>query len=251
MKGLWLACLPALTAPAFAAHPLITDDAGTQGRRRVQVELVGEYARAMNGGTAASTVVGPTMPTLTVGLLDPLDIVTGIAYQKTTVSEDGSRRTSAGATDFALDLKWRFYESGSLSLGLKPGFTLPSGDHEKGLGPGRSTQRLLLIAGQELGAWTVHANAGFTRNANRSGDRESLWHLSGAVSRAVVAGLRGALDLGFDSDTEPGSRRLPAYVLGGLVWSLGKDLDLDLGAKRVFGVPGTAYSIMAGVTIRL
>lgn len=239
-----------LAAPAFAAHPLITDDTGTQGRGRTQLELVGEYSRSEDAGVVEKTFVGPTMPVLSFGLLDSVDLVAGVAYQSTTVENPESKLTAAGATDFSMDFKWRCYENDGLSLALKPGFTLPSGDERKGLGAGRPTQHLLAIATKEAGPWTFHANAGWTRNANRAGDREGLWHASAAASRSVTKRLKAAADAGVDANPDPASRRMPVYALAGLIYAVSDKLDLDAGAKRSFNVSGSAYSVLAGVTIR-
>lgn len=243
--------LAGLAVPVFAEHPLITDDAGTQGRGKAQLELVAEYSRAEDAGVVEKTVVGPTMPVLSIGLLDSVDVVSGISYQRTTVEDAESRVTQSGAGDFSLDVKWRFYERGGLGLAIKPGLTLPTGDDEKGLGAGKSTQRLFAIATQEAGPWALHVNAGYTRNANRAGDREALWHASAAATRVVVKDLKATANVGADTDTDPSSRRMPAYVLGGLVYAVSDRLALDIGARRSFNVPGTAYAVLGGVTIRL
>lgn len=252
MKRIYLAVLMAGTAvPAFAEHPLITDDAGTQGKGKAQLELVAEYDRAEHHGAVERTFVGPTMPVLSIGLRDDVDVVSGISYQHTTVEDAGSRVTRSGAGDFALDVKWRFYERGGLGLALKPGLSLPTGDHEKGLGAGKSTQRLFFIATREAGPWAFHYNLGYTRNANRAGDREALWHASAAAARVVVKDLKATANVGVDTDTDPASRRTPAYILGGFVYTVSERLALDIGARRSFNVAGTAYAVLGGVTIRL
>ncbi len=252
MKRIFLAAF--LAGPAVSAraeHPLITDDAGTQGKGKAQLELVAEYDRAEHHGAVEKTMVGPTMPVLSIGLRDDVDVVSGISYQRTTVEDAGSRVTQSGAGDFALDVKWRFYERGGLGLAVKPGLTLPTGDDAKGLGAGKSTQRLFAIATREAGPWAFHVNAGYTRNANRAGDRETLWHASAAAARAVVKDLKATANVGVDTNPDPGSRRMPAYVLGGLVYAVSESLALDVGARRSFNVSGTAYAVLAGMTIRL
>lgn len=252
MKRIYLAVLMAVPAcPAFAEHPLITDDSGTQGKGKAQLELVAEYSRAEDAGVVEKTMVGPTMPVLSIGLLDNVDVVSGISYQRTTVEDAESRVTRSGAGDFALDVKWRFFERGGLGLAVKPGLTLPTGDQEKGLGAGRSTQRLFAIATQEAGPWALHVNVGYTRNANRVGDREALWHASAAAARVVVKDLKATANVGVDTDADPASRRAPAYILGGLVYAVSDRLALDIGARRSFNVAGTAYAVLGGVTIRL
>lgn len=248
VRAVFLACL---AAPALAEHPLITDDAGTQGRGKVQLELVAEYGRSEDDGTVTKTLVGPTMPVMSIGISDAVDLVSGIAYQHATVEDAESRLTRSGAADFALDVKWRFYESGGLGLALKPGLTLPTGDDAKGLGAGKSTQHLFAIATKESGPWAFHANAGYTRNANRAGDREALWHASAAATRSFAESLKATVNAGVDSNPDPRSRRMPAFVLGGLVYSVSEKLDVDVGAKRSFNVSGTAYAVLGGITVRL
>lgn len=252
MKRIYLAALlagPAL--PAFAEHPLITDDAGTQGKGKAQLELVAEYERVEDAGVVEKTLVGPTMPVLSIGLLDTVDVVSGISYQRTTVEDSESRVRRSGAGDFALDVKWRFFERGGLGLAVKPGLTLPSGDDEKGLGAGKSTQRLFVIATKQAGPWAFHANAGYTRNANRAGDREALWHASAAAAREVIGGLKATANVGTDTSTAAESKRMPVYILGGLVYVVSERFALDVGARRSFNVAGTAYAFLGGVTIKL
>ncbi len=243
-------CLCGLAAPAYASHPLITDDTGTQGRSKVQLELVGEYSRAEDAGVLTRTFVWPTMPVVSVGILDSVDLVSGIAYQRATVSDAEGEVTQAGATDLAVDVKWRLCERDGLSLALKPGLTFPTGDETKGLGAGRSTQHLLLIATQKAGPWTLHANLGWTRNANRAGNREGLWHASAAAARSLGKGWTAVVDAGADTDPDPALRRTPVYALAGLIYSVSDRLDLDLGAKRSFNVSGSAHAFLAGMTIR-
>ena len=60
----------------------------------------------------------------------------------------------------------RFYEHADLSLAIKPGLTLPTGDDEKGLGTGKATYRLFFIASQEMDPWAFHLNLGYIRNEN-------------------------------------------------------------------------------------
>ena len=49
--------------PLFATHPLITDDTGTQGRGKFQIELTSEHGYEQEEGTRENT--GKTNTTLT------------------------------------------------------------------------------------------------------------------------------------------------------------------------------------------
>ncbi len=83
-----------LVGTAYAAHPLITDDTGTQGRGKAQLEFMGEYEHDRNEGLTTNTLVVPTIPVLSYGLTDAVDLVLGISYQRTETQRDGcySRR---------------------------------------------------------------------------------------------------------------------------------------------------------------
>lgn len=62
--------------------------------------------------------------------------------------------------------------------------------------------------------------------------------------------LRFVANIGMDKNTNKASNVDPAFVLGGLVYSLSKDLDLDIGYKHGLNKPATDYSILAGITLR-
>jgi len=63
--------LPAM--PSFNAHPLITEDAGTQGRGNWQLELTAEFGREEETGTEDDT--GDFAVVLDYGLRDNLDLM--------------------------------------------------------------------------------------------------------------------------------------------------------------------------------
>lgn len=173
-----LLCL-ALFSPdgqAFAAHPLITDDSGTQGKGRYQLELNGEYDNDKKEGIRTETFELKAI--MSYGLCDNLDLVLTLPYQKIKTKEEDSRETTEGISDIGLEAKWRFYEKDGLSLALKPGITLPSGDEDKGLGTGKVTLSLFLITTYEHSPWAVHLNGGYIRNENGTNERKDIWHIS-------------------------------------------------------------------------
>lgn len=153
MKGLicsvmCLLSISSLTTDVFAAHPLITDDTGTQGKGKFQLELNGEYGHDKEDGITTKTTQAAT--TLSYGVTDPVDIVLGIPYQHIRTKDSESVTKGDGISDISLELKWRFYEQDGLSFALKPGVTLPAGDDEKGLGSGKVTYHLFFIGTKEM-----------------------------------------------------------------------------------------------------
>lgn len=237
-----------LAGTGYAAHPLITDDTGTQGKGKFQLEVNGEYGRDKDEGVTTKTTQAAS--TLTYGISDPLDIILGIPYQHMKTEDAGNKNKTDGISDVTLEMKWRFYEKDGLSFALKPGVTLPTGDDEKGLGSGKTTYHLFLITTQEIKPWAFHLNLGYIRNENKNDERKNIWHASLAATVEVVKNLKIVGNLGIESDADKTSNNHPAFILGGLIYSLSENLDLDLGVKGGLTKSETDYSVLAGITFR-
>jgi hypothetical protein len=234
--------------PAFAAHPLITDDAATQGEGKFQIEVNGEYFHddhswATEDGFEIETIVS-------YGVLDNMDLVVGVPYLHVRTKERGSRSSQAGVSDVSVELKWRFFEESGWSLALKPGITIPTGDRDKGLGSGRVSPSLFLITTKEIEAWAFHLNLGYLRNENAVGEKEDLWHASMASEWELVKGLRAVANVGVERASERDSATPAAFILGGLIYSLRENLDVDVGVKKGLTKSEGDYSILAGIAWR-
>jgi hypothetical protein len=238
---------------AFAAHPLITDDTGTQGKGKFQLEVNSEfnYDKETEEGVTTKETGGEVAPTLSYGIVDNLDIVLGVPCQWFKVKEDGDVTDKEdGISDIGLELKWRFYEKDGLSLALKPGITLPTGDDEKGLGAGRATYGLYFITTKEIEPWAFHLNLGYARNENKFDERKDIWHASLASEVEVVENLKVVANIGVERNTDEASSTHPAFILGGLIYSLSENFDIDFGVKGGLNKPETDCSILAGIAWR-
>ena len=258
-KGLWfcgLFCtvlLVGLVATSHASHPLITDDTGTQGKGKFQLEVNGEfnYDKETEEGVTTKETGGEVAPILSYGIVDNLDIVLGVPYQWNRTKGDGTIVSDEdGISDMSLELKWRFYEKDGLGLALKPGMTLPTGDDEKGLGTGRATYSLYFITTKEIEPWAFHLNLGYERNENKVGQRKDIWHASFAGEVEVVKNLKAVGNIGVETNTDASSDTPPAFVLGGLIYSLSEDLDIDFAVKGGLNKTEADYSMLAGITLR-
>jgi len=217
------------------AHPLVTEDTGTQGKGGWQLELNGERNRddGVRGAQAAAVV--------SYGFADSVDLQAGLPWQ-----DLGDER---GRGDAFVDLKWRFWESGAWSLGVKPGITMPTGRDELGLGAGRTTWGGLLIASYEGERWIVHAHAGYRRNRNTLGERESLGQLAGAVLYKATERVRPLLDVSRGTNPDPASDKALQSAVLGVIWQVTRNLDLDAGLRRG-NEPAIDRALMLGATIR-
>jgi hypothetical protein len=187
---------------------------------------------------------------LTYGIIDPLDIVLGLPYQAWRSENSGSEEEGNGIGDMAIEAKWRFYEKEDLSLALKPGLTIPTGNEDKGLGAGRPTYYVLLIATKMMGPWEFDMNVGYLYNNNTAGERKNIWSASVDAQVEVVENLKIALDVGVATNPDSASDTPPVYILGGLIWSLRENLDIGLGIKGGLTRPETDISVRGGITWR-
>ena len=238
---------------AFAAHPLITDDAGTQGKGKFQIEINSEftYDKEIDLGGTRREAGGEVAAIVSYGIIDTVDIVLGVPYQWTKVKEEGvTISDDDGISDVSLEGKWRFYDKDWLSFAVKPGITFPTGNEERGLGAGRATYGIFFITTIEVEPLAFHLNLGYTRNENKVDERKDIWHVSLAAEAQIVKDLKAVGNIGVERNPDKSSNTAPAFILGGLIYSISENLDIDLGLKVGLNKPETDYSILAGAALR-
>jgi Putative MetA-pathway of phenol degradation len=227
---------------------LITDDTGTQGKGKFQFELNGEYGHDSEDGASANTA--KVAGALTYGAADNLDIVLGVPYQYIWTRRSGDTNRENGISDVSLELKWRFYASDGLSFALKPGITLPTGDGGKGLGAGKATYSMFFISTKEIKPWEFHLNLGYIRNENKADERKNLWHVSLAGEVEVLKDLKVVGNIGIERNTDRTVNIHPAFILGGLIYSISENFDIDFGIKGGLTKPEADYTFLTGITWR-
>lgn len=252
--------------PAFAAAPLITDDTGTQGKGKFQVEL--DYSAVLPNMASARDVA----PALTWGIIDNVDVIIALPYAWQTVAQSNilpeghhhaeSENTIAflnqkGNGDMSVDVKWRFFESkpNGMSLAVKPGFTLPTGNEQNGFGNGRICERVMLIATKEWEHGALHGNAGYSRNAysldvDNASLRHDLWHASLAAELNMMKNLRSVADIGVDTNIVKAPDANPVYLIGGLIYSVTENFDLDMGVQWGLNNALPNATFLTGLTAR-
>jgi hypothetical protein len=241
---------------AFAAHPLITDDAGTQSRGKTQLEFIGEYGTDKEEGATEKGFEAPTVPFLSYGMSDTMDLVFGLPYAAVKVEDAGTTTAVRGATDMSIEIKARFYEKDGLSFAVKPGVSLPTGDEKNGLGNGKPSYGAFLITTKEAGPWAFHFNVGYVRNeyklqADEDANRKDIWHVSLASQVEVVKDLSVVANIGAERNPDRNSNTDPAFILGGVIYAVSEGLDVDLGVKAGLNKTETDSTVLAGITWRL
>ncbi|MBN1364394.1 MAG: transporter [Syntrophaceae bacterium] len=239
--------------PSWAAHPLITDDAGTQGKGNFQVELTGQYDRDKEsmGKHSVKTKVFETAATLSYGIVDNIDLVLSLPYVWEREKEDGAvvyKENGIGDTSF--EAKIKLFEKDGFSLALKPGISFPTGDEDKGLGTGKLGGHIFSIGSKELGSWVFHANLGYIRNENGADERENIWHASLAATWEVVKNLNLVANVGGERNPDGETNEDPAFLVGGIIYSVNENFDIDFGVKYGLTDPKTDVSTLVGLTFR-
>ena len=240
---------------AFAAHPLITDDTGTQGTGKAQLEFVAEYGHDNNNGITTNSLTVPSMPVLSYGITSTADLVLGISYLRMETMQGGVTTTESGISDASVQLKWRFHERHGWSFALKPGVTLPSGDEDKGLGIGKASYSAFFIITKDMTPWVFHVNIGYLRNEYRltvdeDANRKDLWRVSLASQMDIIKGLKAVADIGTERNPDKTSNSDRAFLLGGVIYSITEQLDLDAGVKAGLNKPEIDITYLAGITKR-
>ena len=249
-------CL-SFTLPAFAAHPLATDDAGTTGRMKFQVETSGEFGWdnvKVHNITAESNYQTINIA-VTTGLLDSLDMVLSYPFTWQNVKENGETvLDNNGLNDLSLALKWRILEIGPASFAIKPAITFPTGSYDRSLGAGRPAYSATLISTVEFKPLAVHANVGYTNQrytaADKHGSRESLWKMSLAGGVEVMEGLQVVAEIATAINPDRESATWPTFIAGGVIYSALENLDLSLGVKGGLNAPETDVALLTGITFK-
>lgn len=227
---------------ALAAHPLITDDTGTQGRGKFQLEVNGEYADD-NGNTVTELAV-----TVSAGITEKLDLVVGMPYQfLRTEVENSAGKTDSGISDASVEMKWRLYEKDGLSFALKPGVAFPTGNDNKGLGDGSASYSLFFITTKEMEFINIHFNLGYIKNRT---ELQDILHYSIAGEYRPMKDLRIVANIGGETNPEKQSNVHPLFILGGLIYSLTENIDMDFGIKTGLNKAEADYAMLVGLAYR-
>ncbi len=242
-----------MAGTSHAKDILITNDTGTQGKRNGLFEINSEIEfdrETIEGVSTKERGIG-IESIFSYGITETADIILAIPYAWSRVEEEGAFvQKENGLTDLSLEFKWRFHEKDDLSFALKAGISLPVGDEEKGFGSGKATYSLFFITTKEIMPAKYHLNLAYIRNNNTVGERKDLWYASLAGEASVTENLSLIGNIGIQSNSDPASATPPAFILGGVSYSVTKTFDLNFGIKAGLNRPETDYALLAGLAWR-
>lgn len=237
--GLLLAGM-AVQPSAFAAHPLQTEDTGTQGVGNIEVENGLLWTHQAG---ARSFVY---QPQLSVGVLPTLDLIVQPSFQR---EHQAGEEWHSGFGDSNVDVKWRFYGSAPWSLGMRAGLQLATAAHTPGLPHGTVATHEVLVLTYDEAPLTVYGNLGMAQNPAGSGLRREIYSMSTAVLWTVNERLILTTELAAGIDADPHHGDWPATTLAGVIWTIVPGLDSDIGYELGLQPPAVRQWL-AGLTYR-
>jgi hypothetical protein len=227
---------------------LITEDTGTQGAGKFQLEHNNEWGYKNTSTTR--DVSSTTATSLAYGFADNADVVITIPYMRSKTSEAGSIESVSGHSDNGIDVKWRFHENAGWSYALKLGVTAPTGDETRGLGAGKATYSSYFVATLEKTTWAANWHIGRIANRNTVGDRDELWHVSAGGWLNIADKFDLVTDAGVVTNADATADRELGWLTLGIVYSPTEDFDLDVGVKGGLTQEEVDYALLLGLTYR-
>ena len=250
MRLPWLPCVALLVAATLAgaghaAHPLISEDTGTQGRGKFELEL-GTTITHDQGGRIVELD-----PQLSYGALAGLDVILRPSlFCLTGAAADAAGRSHGfGAT--SLDLKWRPLTWGAWSVGTRAGVDLPTAS--QGIGARQPGTHALLMATYAADTMMGTANIAYDRvprdPATPSARRDML-RISLATLVKLTSSVRLAADVAVMRADDVTQLAWPAMGMLGVIVSLPGWPDMDAGYQVPINRAAPSGVWLLGATLR-
>lgn len=233
---------------AHGAHPLITEDTGTQGAGNFQLELTQDLSGNKDMGSKTRDRISNAI--LSYGLADNLDVIAALPYAHSAEWSGAAKPSVHGLADMEIAAKWRFHDDGRLSLALRPGLGLPTGSEDKGLSSEHVIPSLFGVMTYAVEPWAFHLHLGYTRNFHDGPDqRDHIYHASVAAEYHVAESARLVADASMESNPDRAGPANASSIVLGLIYSITSNLDIDLGYRKGLsaGAPDKAW--LVGLTL--
>lgn len=225
---------------AFAGHPMLSEDTGTQGAGNAELELGYAWSRQHNDRSFLF------QPQLSYGNSSTFDLI----VQPSWLLNQHTAAHTAGWGDTNLDVKWRFFGAAPWSLGVRAGLELPTAEHELGLPHDRFASHTTLVVTADLAPFIIDANLGYARMPAGDGRRVDLYHFSVATMFAANERWFMVLDTAIDSNPDVTLTTAPAVALLGVIYTARPGLDLDIGYRAGLTTTATKTQWLLGITYR-
>jgi hypothetical protein len=214
-----------VTSAAQAGPPFVTDDPETPPLHGWEINI----PLSLEHETGESVIEAPVLD-VNFGLTPNVQLMVEFAFLHATLDED---QTEHGLSDTGIGVKWRFMEEGPKApqIALYPKVVIPTGDRRRGLGEGKASYVLPVVAQKSWGAWTVFGNLGGVLQ-NTQGSRD-FWFQGVTVVREVGPHLELGVEEYGNSPTDLDEPSSLGFNAGG-AWNVGKVVNVLFSAGRTF-----------------
>lgn len=226
---------------AFAGHPMLSEDSGTQGTGNAELEFGFDWSR--DHGNRAFLF----QPQLSYGTSPTLDLIVQPSWLSV---ENSTNEQEHGFGDTNLDMKWRFYGAAPLSFALRAGFDLPTNQNDLGLPHDNVSPHALLAATFDAAPYSFDANVGYTFGPKSTGLRTDLYHVSLAASFAFNEQVMLIVDTAADSNPDPRNASWPVVALAGIIYTVAPGFDIDAGYRAALNSAAIEKQWLFGMTYR-
>ena len=251
IKGIFVCIFLLFFTMAGNVHAFITDDTGTQGKGKFEIDIDSQldFDKETVKGVSVESTGSQVSTTLTYGFIDNADVILNLPYTWSKVKEDGvTVHDENGVSDTTVEIKWRFFEKEGFSLALKPGVILPTGDDKKGLGTGSTGYHAYLIGSKEVEPWAFHVNLGYIANENKGDEEKNIWHASLAAEYKVGKNLKLVGNIGVERNRDKTADNDPAFILGGMKYAFSEHFEVNCGVKYGLTAAETEWSLLSGIS---
>lgn len=237
---------------AFATHPLLGDDTGTQGPGRVLIESNINYLKDNEFKSTAVPVA------FTAGIGETMDAAVEIPYlwlhpSPVTGSDE------SGLSDVVFKFKHRFYEHEKKngekqqleqSLAYQILYLQPTGDEEKGLGSGTSRWGARLISTAEWETIEINANVGYESSGRAL--RRGNFSFDNAVTMTVAAEYERVkpwepvVELAVTRVKQSDGHSRIITALFGLIYEPSEEFYVDAGLRVGLNSDSEDYALLTG-----
>lgn len=222
---------------ALAAHPLISDDAGTLSKGIMQFELNGDIGNDKETSAGSTTRKDSTQvaTTLGIGVSDKIDLTVGFARPWGSGDTDGESFDETGSADFSLSMKWQVLEHEGFSVAVKPqlgySYVVNSPDSDNTTSYGAT-----LIFSEEMSPFWLHLNVGYTYNdynlsVVRDANRPSIWSFSFAATYDWHKNVKLVSDIGCATNPDKTTHEMQGFGLVGAIYQITHNIALSAGLK--------------------
>lgn len=241
-------CLTLFSVEGYSQLPLITDNTGTLGSGKSQIEL----SNGMGYENEHRCIENSTeiAPVFTIGLIEKLDLVFSCPFEFYSQQMDSTVNRISGFSDLGIEVKYCFFSRKVLSLAIKPGIYFPTGSYQRGLGSGKVGGSVFLITSFDVTPVMLNANIGYIRNENFCGDVTDIWHVSMDADYEVAKNTHLVINTGLERNPDPEDTIPPAFGMVGFYYLLSDECEISCGYKCGFTKPENDHSFVYGLTVR-